>query len=158
MRWHKNRRSKACQGYQGWETADDDLMYGILMRSEDRLLAPKILTISAGEERFAAQHFGKYASYWPHINSTGILFEREHDFWGSIPSIHNLNSCPMRGTEQAYRVATYSVMSVLSLARFGGGRAERARPKSHILGRWARTTTDKNKGGPWDRNLRSRED
>ena len=32
-------------------------------------------------------------------------------------------------------MATYSVMNVLlSLAKFGGGRAERARPKSHNCG------------------------
>ena len=37
--------------------------------------------------------------------------------------------------EVEYRVATYSVMKVaLSLARLGGGRAERARPKSQIFG------------------------
>ena len=38
--------------------------------------------------------------------------------------------------EVEYRVATYSVMKVvLSLVRLGGGRAERARPKSQIFGR-----------------------
>lgn len=48
---------------------------------------------------------------------------------GDIVSEPNISEDPI--IDNTYRVATYSVMNVLlSLATFGGGRADRASPKS----------------------------
>lgn len=45
-----------------------------------------ILTVSPGEQWIPAQHLGQYTTDRPDINRPGIFFEREHDFWRTIPS------------------------------------------------------------------------
>ena len=50
---------------------------------------------------------------------------------GARYHLYDTSDVRIDGNENTHRVATYSVMNVLlSFATFGGGRADRARPKS----------------------------
>lgn len=90
------------------------------------------LTISARKQGFPAQHLCEDTPDGPHVDCAGVLFEGEHDFWGAVPSVQLQDQVHNRQEKtRTYRVATYSVIKVLlSFATLGGGRAERARPKS----------------------------
>lgn len=103
-------------------------------------------TISAWEEGLAAEHFRKDTTDAPDIDCAGVFFEGEHDFRCTVPPARigteivsaessGLGGHPIARRANANLVATYSVMKVLlSLATLGGGRAERARPKSQSCG------------------------
>ena len=112
------------------------------------------LTVSARKQWLAAKHFCEDATDTPDIDRARVLLEGEHDFGCAIPPVGSgkqgergrtkivkatrLRAWRKRVSDSAMTdegrtdlVATYSVMKVLlSLATFGGGRAERARPKS----------------------------
>ena len=92
-------------------------------------------TVSAGEEGLAAEHLSEHAADGPHVYGSGVLFEGEHDFGGAIPSAEEIVARRHEDRRVPHLVATYSVMNVLLSSTFGGGRADRARPKSQS---WAR--------------------
>ena len=108
-------------------------------------------TVSAGEEGLAAEHLSEHAADGPHVYGSGVLFEGEHDFGGAIPSAEEIVARRHEDRRVPHLVATYSVMNVLLSSTFGGGRADRASPKSQSWacceegeegggGRCARTT------------------
>jgi hypothetical protein len=88
------------------------------------------LTVASGEHGFPAEHLCQHTADAPHVDRARVLFKRQHDLGGAIPP-EDASDAGLGGSGATHRVATYSVMNVLlSLATFGGGRADRARPKS----------------------------
>lgn len=45
-----------------------------------------VLTVFAREQRLAAQHLGQNTAYTPHVDRLGILLERQHDLWRTVPA------------------------------------------------------------------------
>ena len=43
-------------------------------------------TVSAGEERLAAQHLREHAPDAPDVDRAGVFLEREHHLWRAVPS------------------------------------------------------------------------
>lgn len=48
------------------------------------------LTVFAGEQRLAAQHLGEDTAYTPYVDRLGVLLERQHDLWCTIPARSNI--------------------------------------------------------------------
>lgn len=138
MRWRKNHQWKGCPVHQGSMKAGDDLQRFVSDNAKSSMPVNHSqsrpgkrgfpLSISARMHPTLQMSIARVYSL--NVNMTsGARYHLRKRKQSAMFNFHD---------QRTYRVATYSVIKVLVSSTFGGGRAERASPKSHSCRQYAK--------------------